>query len=147
MISQQQVKMEICVSLNINYTLEQISKLQLIHDSWLLREADYTLCVDGVDESYPYQSQQEIRETKQAHKSDSVIFEVVCAALILHCEQEQLLSCLFTVSVCFQYLTILAVRYSKQSISGVFSESWIYRCPGSVIIPEKCLKSLCVTLF
>lgn len=90
----------------------------------------------------PHQSQQELRETEQAHKSDSIIFEVVCAALILYCEQEQL--CLAS----FQYLPvlagrrqdggyltaspILAVRYSKQSISGAFLDAL------DISLPMKC---------
>lgn len=69
MVSQQQVKMEICISLNIKYTLEQTSKqwdnlLQLV-----LKEADHTLWSILLH----HQSQQELRETDQAHKSDSFI--------------------------------------------------------------------------
>ena len=52
-----------------------------------------------------HQSQQELRETEQTHKSDSIIFEVVCAALILYCEQEQL--CYLA---SFQYLPVSAGR-------------------------------------
>lgn len=52
----------------------------------------------------PHKSQQELRETEQAHKSDSIIFEVVCAALILYCEQEL---CYFA---SFQYLAVSVGR-------------------------------------
>lgn len=72
----------------------------------------------------PHQSQQEVRETKQAHTWDSVIFEVACAALILCCEQEQYL--------CFQYLTHFSSKILQaKHFWGVFRVL-------DISLPRKC---------